>query len=75
MQVLWRALVQIIQKMDSNTIQQFLEDHPLIKLSGLEELAKIPKGTLRKTKKRKIPEKYIYRLVVVLRHYGLDHRL
>ena len=60
--------------MDSNTIRKFLDEHPLIKLSGVEDLAKIPKGTLRKSGDRHIPEKYVPRLVIVLRHYGLDPR-
>jgi len=57
-----------------NTIKKFLLDHPLISINGLEKQCDIPKGTLRLSSKRDIPEKYKQVLNEVLTFYGLNHK-
>lgn len=57
--------------MDSPTIKTFLREHPAIKVAQIEELLKIPAGTIRPEGNRSIPAKYIKLLTLVLREYGL----
>jgi hypothetical protein len=52
------------------TIKQWLIDHPLIRVKGLEAKVKIPIGTIKVNLNRKIPEKYIAQIEEELSKYG-----
>lgn len=54
-------------------ITQFLLEHPLINISGLEKLAGIPIRTIRLAH-RPIPDQFIPQIAVILKDYGYKEK-
>lgn len=63
-----------MQEKYSNIITDFLREHVLISVKGLEENLSLPDGTIRQALVggRLIPEKHIYRILCELAKYGLE---
>lgn len=59
---------------DSDRINAFLLTHTLIKLWPLESIIGIPRGTLRPIHNKKIPDKYIKAMIILLTKYGYNQQ-
>ena len=61
------------RKHSAETIKQWLQAHPLVKIKALEVAAKVPVHTIKHSLVlglRNLPEKYIEQIVAVLKEYG-----
>lgn len=54
------------------SIIEFINSHPLINWSGVEQLVGAPKGTIRVNSNRSIPAKYQELIVDVIEAYGYN---
>ena len=57
------------------TLQNYIATHPLIKWNAIERKLGIPKGSIRRTGKRKVPKKYVAKLEMELIHYGYNNSI
>lgn len=62
------------ERTTSDTITQWLKDHPLISVMGIEQQAGLPASTLHQALKKHgvgIPPKHHSKIIEVLKQYGL----
>ena len=54
-----------------NEIKKWLGEHPMISIRGMEKELGIPFGTIRVSGDKPIPDKYIERIRIFLKDYGM----
>jgi hypothetical protein len=59
------------ERTTSEAITQWLKDHPLISVRGIEQEAGLPATTLQKAMSSTVPPKHHDKIIQVLKRYGL----